>query len=46
MNAMEMNQDYSSEGSYQKHLDEEPNVDATKFLKLFKILMNRYRMGA
>ena len=36
MNVMKMDSDYSSEGSCNIFLNEEPNVDATRFFKLFK----------
>jgi hypothetical protein len=46
MDTMRMNQDYSGEGSRNIHLDEEPNIDATRFFFRFrKILMNHYGMG-
>jgi PAB1-binding protein PBP1 len=36
MDARRMNQHYLGEGSHNIHLDEELNVDATKFLELLK----------
>ena len=36
MNVMEMDYDYSSEGSCNIFLNEEPNVDASRFFKLLK----------
>jgi hypothetical protein len=36
MNVMEMDYDYSSESSYNIVLNEEPNVDASRFFKLLK----------
>ena len=39
-----MNQHYLGEGSHNIHLDEELNVDATKFLELLKVVMYHYKM--
>jgi hypothetical protein len=36
MDARRINQDYLGEGSHSIHLDEEQNVDATRFLELLK----------
>jgi hypothetical protein len=36
MNAMRMNQDYSSEVLCNIPLNEEPNINATRFFKLLK----------
>jgi len=37
MNAVEINQDYSSEYSPNISLDKEPNVNPTRFFKLMKV---------
>jgi len=34
IDTVRMNQDYSGEGTLNIHLDEEPNIDATKFFEL------------
>ena len=36
MNAMRMNKYYSSEGSHNILLDEEPNIDIVRFFELLK----------
>jgi hypothetical protein len=33
IDTVRMNQDYSGEGARNIHLDEEPNIDATRFFK-------------